>query len=137
MHRDDETSDAKAASEENSRREVQIERSWGQRLEGPIQYRRFSGVDWDGEKSIFFKFDSPLEGEVAERVNTIQREMSSIFDKRREQYQQTGMRVLNDPKLGKLWRLRNDKPGRVAADVIDGKLTTLARELEEKQGRGC
>lgn len=116
-------------------------RGWTQRFTGPIRYRRFTDLDAGGRPSIFFKFElAPGQSDLPQGVYDILHELKYL-DRNPADLEHgrnpcpTGLTFNRSKKHGRVWRLPDTPPGRTAADVIDGKLRTLAATLEREPGQ--
>lgn len=128
-------------SEEESEQEKPQKpgRCWTERLTGEVRFRRFSALDAGKEPAIFFKFDlAPGQSDLPPEVYSILHEMKHLNRGPEHGGGQhpTGLRFKRTKEFGRVWRLSDTPNGRHAADILDGKLRTLAEKLETEHGRG-
>lgn len=112
-------------------------RGWTSRFAGRIRYRRFTDLDAGGRPSIFFKFES---SDLPQAVYDILHELKYLNRNPNGEHGNglcpTGLAFNRSKKHGRVWRLPDNPVSRVAADIIDAKLTDLAHQLEQEPGRG-
>lgn len=114
-------------------------RTWTERLGGSIRYRRYTDYDGGGRPSILFKFElAPGQSDLPQEVYDILHQLKYLDPSpghgRKPHY--TGLEFTRDTRHGRVWRLPDDPTGRTAADIIDAKLSDLARNMDEKQSQG-
>lgn len=97
-------------------------RTWTERLEHPVKYRRYTANNAAGFPFIFLKFDFPPgQSTLHPEVFSVLQEMTTLDGRTA-----TGLKLVRDKIHGKVWRLPDSEIGRTAADVIDGKLRDIA-----------
>jgi hypothetical protein len=115
------------------------QRPWTQRLEGRLQYVRFTGRGYDGNQHIFFQFNLPSgQTKLDQPVFDILQEMKHLSRPWGGNPCPTGLRCVTSREYpnGTLWQLPLNEVGATAADVIDGKLRDLAATLEQGHDPG-
>ena len=107
-------------------------RGWTRRITGPIQYRRYTGLNHANLPSIFFDFDLPPgQRDVPEDVYKVIKSVKTLPRLSEGYYgtQDTGLEC-----RGGIWRLPDTPLGRTAADALDFRLRELAERIEHEQG---
>jgi len=102
-------------------------RGWHSQLTGPLKYRKFTDADL---KIIAFKFD------LAPREKLPEEALAVMHDHKQDKDgNPTGLEFKEFRKHGKVWAIPNDVEGRTLADKIDFKLSQIAHQMGEDQGK--
>jgi hypothetical protein len=105
-------------------------RGWTERFSGPIRYRRYSDKDAGGRPCIFFKIEAPSgQSELATAVFDIIKGLRYV-DRGKGGIRPTGLTFNRDRIHGRVYKLPDNPLGRLAADIIDAKLSDLAQSIE-------
>lgn len=108
-------------------------REWTVRLNGPVPYRRYSGLNEGNRETIFFEFDLPPgQREVPPEVYAVIKSVQYL-----ERSPEHGGGRCNtglECRRG-IWQFPATHTGRTAADILDAKLADLAQQLDNEQSQ--
>src|SRR5271157_2528360 len=103
------------------------QRTWTQRLTGPVQYRRYTAKGFDGPPRIFFEFSLPPgQDRLDDAIFAVMKEHQT--------HQDGYPSHLTSRKNGTLWSMPEHEHNRALADRIDMVLQYLALKIEQEPG---